>query len=232
MKQGNLAGKVIVITGASNGIGRETAMLFAKEGCKLAITYNKDEKSAKETAKKCVELGSPGVLVVNLDIKEHNNIKSAVKQIIGKYKEIDILVNNAGVIDWKPFHEQSIESIQNQTRTNLEGLIMMTRECFSFIKETIINISSGAGKQGFGDLTTYCATKFGVRGFTQALADGYPNLKIYSVNPGVTATRMNEFRGLHPAKVGEIIVNAAKGKYNVENGGDIDVWKVIGTSMY
>ena len=114
MKQSTLAGKVVVITGASNGIGRETAILFAKEGCKLAITYNKGEKEAQETAKQCVELGSLGVLVVKLDVREYNSIKSAVKQIISKYAEIDVLINNAGVIDWKPFDEQSILSIQNQ----------------------------------------------------------------------------------------------------------------------
>ena len=232
MKQSTLAGKVVVITGASNGIGRETAILFAKEGCKLAITYHKDEKEAKETAKKCVELGSLGVLVVKLDVREYNSIKSAVKQIISKYAEIDVLINNAGVIDWKPFDEQSIGSIQNQVRTNLEGLIMMTRECYSFIKETIINISSGAGKQGFGDLTTYCATKFGVRGFTQAMADGYPKLRIYSVNPGMTATRMTDYKGVPASGVASVIVNTAKGKYNVQSGGDVDVWKVMGTGMY
>ncbi len=232
MKQGNLAGKVVLITGASNGIGKETAFLFAKEECKLAITYNKGEKEAQEIAKKCVELGSLGVLVVKLDVMDYNSIKSSVKQIIGKYGRIDILVNNAGIIDWKPFDEQSIKSIQDQARTNLEGLIMMTRECFSFIKETIINISSGAGKQGFGDLTTYCATKFGVRGFSQALADGYPKLRIYSVNPGMTATRMTGNKGVPAEKVAEVIVNTAKGKYNVENGGDVDVWKVMNVGMY
>ncbi len=232
MKQENLAGKVVVITGGSNGIGRETAFLFAKEGCKLVITYNKGEKEAKETAKKCIEFGSPGVLVVKLDLTKNEDIKKAVKQIIDKYGRIDILDNNAGVISWKPLEKQDYKDIEYQIRVNLEGLIKMTRECFPFIKETIINISSGAGKQGFGDLTTYCASKFGVRGFTQALADGYPKLKIYSVNPGMTATRMTEFRGVPANKVAEVVVNTVKGKYNVENGGDVDVWKVMGVGIY
>ena len=231
-KETDLKGKVIVITGASRGIGMETALSFAKEGCKLALTYFNSEKESKEIAEKCKENGAGDVLFVKLDVRDNNSIKQAVKKIIERYNIINVLINNAGIIDWKEFSEQSIESIQNQVRTNLEGLIMMTKECFPYIKETIINISSGAGKQGFGDLTTYCATKFGVRGFTQALADGYPKLKVYSANPGMTATRMTNFKGAPASEVAGVIVNVAKGKYKVESGGDVDVWKVMGVGMY
>ncbi len=232
MDKNNLAGKVIVITGASSGIGMETAFLFAKEGCRLALTYLNGEKEAKEIAEKCKKIGAKDVFFVKLDVREYNSIKQAVNKIIERYKIIDILINNAGVIDWNEFEKQTIESIQNQVRTNLEGLIMMTRECLSYIKEAIINISSGAGKQGFGDLTTYCATKFGVRGFTQALADGYPKLKLYSVNPGMTATRMTDFKGVAAGDVAGVIINSAKGKYKVDSGGDVDVWRVMGVGMY
>ena len=79
----------------------------------------------------------------------------------------------------------------------------------------------------FPDLTTYCATKYGVRGFTQSLALEEPNLRIYSVNPGMTATRMTNYQGVPPEKVAKVILNTAKGIYNVPSGGDVDVWKLI-----
>ena len=92
----------------------------------------------------------------------------------------------------------------------------------------IINISSGAGKQGYSDLTTYCATKFGVRGFTQALAQELPeNIKVYSVNPGMTSTQMTNFQGINPRKVADLIVRTIEGRLNIMSGGDVDVWEFI-----
>ncbi len=226
-KENSLQGKVVVITGASRGIGMETAFLFAKEKCQLALTYYTASNEIKEVVKKCRELGAEDVIAFELNVTKDASIKNAVKKIIDKYGRIDILDNNSGVIIWKNLKDTNYQEIEMQIRTNLEGLIKMTKECLPYVKDCIINISSGAGKQGYGTLATYCASKFGVRGFTQALAEEHSNLKIYSVNPGVTATRMNEFRGLHPAKVGGIIVNAAKGKYNVESGGDLDVWELV-----
>lgn len=137
------------------------------------------------------------------------------------------MVNNAGIVVWKLFKDQNYEEIKEQIRTNLEGLIKVTKECLPHIKEAIINLSSGAGLEGYETLTTYCATKFGVRGFTQALAQELPNLKIYSINPGVTATRMNDFKGQPPIEVAKIILNAIKGKYKIDSGGDVNVWEVM-----
>ncbi len=92
----------------------------------------------------------------------------------------------------------------------------------------IINIASGAGKTAHKGLSTYCATKFGVRGFTQTLALELPkSMKIFSVNPGMTATQMTNFKGISPVKVGEVIVNAAKEKYKVKSGQDVDVWEYV-----
>jgi 3-oxoacyl-[acyl-carrier protein] reductase len=128
-------------------------------------------------------------------------------------------------VTWKPLKKQSPGDIENQIRTNLEGLIKMTRRCLPHVKEMIINIASGAGKTGFADLTTYCATKFGVRGFTQSLAEEVTKIKIYSVNPDMTATRMTNFEGRPPEQVARVVLNTAKGMYKVQSGSDIDVWE-------
>ncbi len=223
----SLKNKTILITGSSIGIGRETALLLAKEGCRIAITYYKDRKEAEATAKECIESGSPDVLAVQLNVLDNRSIKNSVKKAVARFGKIDILINNAGIVVWNKLESQGYKDIENQIRTNLEGLIKMTKECLPHMKDTIINIASGAGLHGFGDLTTYCATKFGVRGFSQSLALEIPHIKVYVVNPGKTATRMNDFHGMPPEKVAEVIVNTAKGKYRVPSGGDVNVWDVI-----
>lgn len=219
-----MKGKVVLITGASLGIGRETALKFAREKFSVIATYYKDKKEGEETAKKCLELGAANALLLQLNLMDNSSIKNCVKKTIAKFGHVDILINNAGIVVWKGLKEQSFEDIENETRTNLEGLIKMTRECLPHIKEGIINISSGAGKSAYAGMSTYCATKFGVRGFTQALALELKGIRVISVNPGSTATRMTGYSGTKPEKVAEVILKAAKGEIRPDSSRDIDVW--------
>ncbi len=223
----SLKGKIVFISGASLGIGTETAYKFAEEGCKLAITYFQDKEKAIGVSERCKKLGASDVLVLHLDVTNDESIVGAVKQVVQHYHEISILINNAGVIVWKQLKDQSFGEIESQIRTNLEGLVKLTKECLPYVKDVIINLGSAAGKAGYGDLTTYCGTKFGVRGFSEALSQELPNVMVYTVNPAVTATRMNEFQGMPPEDVANIIVNTAKGEYKVESGSDVDVWEVM-----
>jgi len=223
----DLKNKVVLITGSSLGIGRETAFKFAKEGCKVVVTYFKDKKEGEKVAKKCIESGTSEVIVLQLNVMDDKSIKDCVKKTIEKFNHIDILINNAGIVVWKNLKEQSFEDIENEVRTNLEGLIKMTRECLPYIKETIINISSGAGKSAFAGLSTYCATKFGVRGFTQAISQELRGIKVYSVNPGSTATRMTNFTGTKPEKVADVILRTVKGEVKADLSRDIDVWEFV-----
>lgn len=219
----SLRNKAVVITGSSIGIGREDAYLLALEGCKLVITYYKDKDEADKVKKKCLELGSPEVLVLQLNIGDDASIQEAVKKVVDKFGKIDVLINNAGIVARKNLQLQTYKEIEGQIRINLEGLIKMTKESLPYITETIVNIGSRAGQVGLAELTTYGAAKWGVRGFSKALAAEIPHLKIYVVNPVITATRMRNFEGMPPVKVAEVIVNLLKGKYNVQSGDDIDV---------
>jgi short-subunit dehydrogenase len=92
------------------------------------------------------------------------------------------------------------------------------------VKDMIINIASGAGQEGFADLVPYCATKFGVRGFTQALALEISRLKIYAVNPDMTRTRMTGFQGRPAEQVARVVLNTAQGRYRKRSGSDVNVW--------
>ena len=219
-----MQGKVILITGSSNGIGSETAFKFASEKAKVIITYWTDRPGGENTEKRCRELGASETFLIKLDLRDNKSIASVVDIVVKKFGKIDILINNAGVAVWKPLREQNVTDIENQIRTNLEGLIKMTLECLPHIEEMIINIASGAGQTGFAELAPYCATKFGVRGFTQALAQEISAPKIYAVNPDMTKTKLSGFQGRPPEQVAQIVLNTAKGKYRKKSGSDINVW--------
>jgi NAD(P)-dependent dehydrogenase (short-subunit alcohol dehydrogenase family) len=216
--------KVVLITGSSNGIGRETSFQFAAEKAKVAVTYCNDKQGGQHTEQRCRELGASETLLVRLDLRDKKSIVSAVDKVIQTFGKIDILINNAGIAVWKTLEKQNFDDIENQLRTNLEGLIKMTHACLPYVKEMIINIASGAGQTGFADLAPYCATKFGVRGFTQALAQEKSGLKIYAVNPDMTKTRMTGFQGRPVKQVARVVFNTAQGKYRKTSGSDINVW--------
>ena len=216
--------KVVLITGSSNGIGRETAFKFASEKARVVLTYCNDRLGGQNTEKRCRELGAAETLLVKFDLRDNKNIVNAVDEVVKTFGNVDILINNAGVAVWKSLQEQNVADIEDQIRTNLEGLIKMTWACLPHVKDMIINIGSGAGQRGFADLAPYCATKFGVRGFTQALAQEISKPKIYAVNPDMTKTRITGFQGRPAEQVAQIVLNTAKGRYRKSSGSDINVW--------
>lgn len=219
--------RIVFITGSSNGIGAETAAAFAREGAKLIITYHRDKKSAEVTAQRCRDAGAQQVIVMELDLLDEASIDQAVKKTVTMFGGLHILVNNAGVAVWKNLQEQTYDEIHAQIGTNLEGLIRITRAFVPFVKQAIINVGSGAGMQGYPQMTTYCATKFAVRGFTEALSQELPKHIVLCVNPGLTATRMTDFKGVAPEDVAQIILDTAKGKHKPESGTDVNVWDIL-----
>ena len=222
-----LAGKIVFITGASRGIGAETALGFAKEGCNIVITFLGEIGSAEKVQKQCLVEGAKKVEIVQLDVKNPQSIKNATNQAVLAFGGIDILINNAGVIRWKKFEAQTDEDIEDQLHTKLEGLIKVTKQALPHVRDTIINIASGAGSHPVVDLSVYCATKYGVKGFTQVLAKETPGLNIYTVSPTMTSTDMTDYHGMPPCKVAEVIVQTAKNGCGQESGADIKVWQVI-----
>ena len=221
--------KVVFVTGSSIGIGRQTAYQFAQEKATVVVTYYKEKEEAEKTCKTCQELGAASTLLIKLNLMDDESILHAVDEVAQEYKKIDILINNAGTLSWTTLQNQNFKDIETQVRTNLEGLMKMTRACLPYVKDTIINIGSIAGTTGMEELTVLCATKFGVRGFTQALAKELPHINVYSVNPDFIATRMTDFQGRPPEEVARVVVNVAKGVYGLPSGSDVDVWRVIRT---
>lgn len=219
----DMAHKIALITGASSGIGRQLAYVFAEEKYELIITYNQEQYEAERTKAQAEKLGAPKVTIFQLNLADSISIRSLYQQIKKEYPKIDVLINNAGVVTDKLTNKQSFEEIEYQLRVNLEGLIKLTSLFVSITKQAILNIASVTGIRAQKYLAPYSATKFGVRGFTQSLAKEFPNLLIYSINPGLTATRMTDNQGVPAIDVAKITLNALKGKYAVPSGGDINI---------
>jgi len=221
----DLKKKVVVITGSSSGIGKETSLAFSEKGAYVVITYNKNKKGGEEVFNKCNK--KTKCLLINLDNRNLNSIKDAIKKITKKFGKIDILINNSGVLYNKNFFKQSVEEIKEVIDVNLFGNILVTYFFCKNIKPKgiIINTVSRKGRQVRTGYITYCASKFGLRGFTKALALEVPKgIKVYAINPpSPTATRMTNFNGEDPKKVAKIMVKIAEGKIKKKNGEDIDV---------
>ncbi|WP_457600271.1 SDR family NAD(P)-dependent oxidoreductase [Hydrogenivirga sp.] len=219
--------RVVLITGSSIGIGRFTAYEFAKAGADLILTYYQDREEGEKTRERCLNLGARSALLLYLNLMDDESILGCIEETASRCGRIDVLINNAGVLAWKPLREQSFGEIEAQVRINLEGLIKLTKTALPYVREIIINVGSGAGKRGFAELTTYCATKFGVRGFTQALAQEEKGIRVYSVNPGMTATRMTGYVGADPRRVAEVIYRVASGNIRKPSGSDVDAWDYL-----
>jgi NAD(P)-dependent dehydrogenase (short-subunit alcohol dehydrogenase family) len=233
MKEENimkLEGKTALVTGASSGIGRETAILLAQAGCRVALTYHKGARAGAAVYRTCARFSEAHLFP--LDVRDNKTVQRLQKGVLRQLRGLDILINNAGVPVEKPFVKQSRRDRQHQVGVNVLGLMEVTRAFLPLLlrqgKGVIINVASGLSKEVYPDLSVYCATKFAVRGFTQALAREFPKgVRVFCLNPGLTATRLSGYRGEDPARVAGIIVRAAEESLGRKSGDDIDVWEYL-----
>lgn len=227
----DIEGKLILVTGASSGIGKETALALAEAGAEVALTYNTGRDGAEKVFSQCARRAGKAHMF-HLDVCDPDSIESLARAMSKEIRGLDALVNNAGAVAWKRFTQQDAAEIELQIDVNLLGLIRVTHAFLPQIlrKEdaVIVNVASIVGKSGYADLTVYSATKFGVRGFTQALARELPpHVRAYNVNPSLTATRMTNFSGEDPKRVAGVVVRALREEFDVPSGGDIDVPEVL-----
>jgi 3-oxoacyl-[acyl-carrier protein] reductase len=167
-----LKGKVAIVTGSGQGIGKEIILAFAKEGSKVVISDITDK--IYEVAEEVKKLGQEA-LAVKCDVTKPEEVKNMIETTLKKFGKIDILVNNAGIFPFKPFTEITEQDWDKVINVNLKGTFNCTKAVLpTMIKQKygkIINISSIAGTiVGFTQLTHYCASKAAIVGFTRALA--------------------------------------------------------------
>jgi NAD(P)-dependent dehydrogenase (short-subunit alcohol dehydrogenase family) len=179
--------KVVLITGASSGIGRETAKLFQAKNWKVAATMRSPEND--EELGKIVDLS-----VMRMDVTDVDSIRSAVKETLNGFGRIDAVVNNAGYGLLGPFEAASIEQIDRQFQTNLFGMMNVCRGIIPYFREqkrgTIVNISSLGGRAALPFSSVYSATKFAVEGFSESLYYELEpfNIRVRIIEPGPIKT--------------------------------------------
>jgi len=191
--------KVVLITGASSGIGKATAMEFAKSGARVAVNYNKSKSDAESIVKELNDAGYKAI-GVKADVTLEEEIKEMVSVVVNTYGGIDILINNAGAL----IKRASIEEIEGSLLDevfdlNLKSIFLVTKEVVPHMKKKnsgkIINISSIAARSGGGfGAAHYASAKGAVITFTKNLAKELAPFGIYvnAVAPGVINTRFHD----------------------------------------
>ncbi len=188
--------KVVIVTGASRGIGRQIAKALAIKGNIVIANYNKSEKEALRLEQE-VEAEGKEIELFKADVSNVEEVKNLVKFVIDKFERIDVLVNNAGISQFKVFTDITDTDWDEMIRNNLSSAFYMTREVVPFmIREKegcIINISSIWGQVGASCESHYAVAKAGVDALTKSLAKelGPSNIRVNSIAPGIIQTDMN-----------------------------------------
>ncbi len=188
--------KTVLITGASKGIGAETAILFAEKGYNVAMNYYRSETAAKMLCSTLAENGYNAVCV-GADISKPNEVELMMQKVKSHFGKIDILINNAGIAQQKLFNDLTIDDWNKMIGVNLTGAFNCTRAVVNGMINrkygVIINISSIWGETGGSCEVHYSAAKAGLIGFTKALAKelGPSGIRVNCITPGVISTNMN-----------------------------------------
>jgi short-subunit dehydrogenase len=188
-----LLDKVVIITGASSGIGRALALEFARKGCRLVLAARNPELLSR-TAEDCEKSGAKTVIVVT-DVADEQACKNLVDKAIANFSRIDILVNNAGVTMRALFCDLDISVLKRLMDVNFWGAVYCTKLALPYLLEskgTVVGISSVAGYRGLPGRTGYSASKFALNGFLETLRSENlkTGLRVLIAAPGYTASNI------------------------------------------
>ncbi len=192
----DLSGKTAIVTGASRGIGRATALSLARSGAFVVINYSSSKAAAEEVKREIEGMGG-SALVVGADVSDYGQCEKLIMSAIDHFKRIDILVNNAGITRDNLLARMKAEEWQSVIDTNLNGVYNCCRAVLRpLLKQKsggrIINIASVAGIHGNSGQANYAAAKGGVIAFSKSLAKelGSRNITVNAVAPGFIETEM------------------------------------------
>jgi len=192
-----LAGRTALVTGGSRGIGKGVVWALAKEGARVAFTYNSNEEAASNLVKE-LELDQHETIAFQADAANGERAAEVVNAVVEKWEKLDILVNNAGIIKDNLLVRMSETEWLDVVNTNLNSMYYYCKAGMLHMMSArygrIVNISSVAGRYGNPGQTNYAATKGGIDGFTRCLANemGKRSITVNSVAPGFIATDMTE----------------------------------------
>jgi len=223
-----LSGKVVLITGAGSGLGRESAIELAREGSRIAVVDVNAEGSA-ETVTSIVAAGGEA-FAVHGDVADSASVQKAVAEVLAHFGTIDILVNNAGVVgELKPVHEVSEESWDFVMGVDMKGVFLCSKYVIPTMlakgKGVIINIASVSGFLASATGVEYTAAKHGVTGLTKQLAYdyGHQGIRSIAIGPGVIETPLTKYWTCEGGPFHELTMQAPAGRY----GRPIDVARLV-----
>lgn len=188
--------KVVLITGGSSGIGKETVYKFAKNGYDVIFTYNKSKETSKTIEKDIKSSYNVNIYSIKCDISMENDVKSLANFVKDKTNKIDVLVNNAGIAIDNLFEEKTVEEFKKVIDTNLIGTFSVIKYLGNLINDggSLINISStNAIDSYYIESIDYDASKIGIISLTHNLAKYYaPRVRVNCICPGWVDTLMNK----------------------------------------
>ena len=188
--------KVVLVTGASRGIGEAVAREFAKKHYNIVINYLNNREKAEKLKQELQEMYNIKVLTIKADVSNEKEVKDMIEQVQKEFINIDVLVNNAGIVYDRDFNEIKVEEFEKVLKVNVIGTFIVSREAQKYMKEgsSIINISSTNGTKTISpQCLDYNISKIGLQSLTRDLAFQFkPNIRVNAVAIGWADTDMNK----------------------------------------
>jgi NAD(P)-dependent dehydrogenase (short-subunit alcohol dehydrogenase family) len=229
--------RIAIITGATRGVGRATALRFAREGASIAI-FSRTAAALNEVAGEISAKGSPVLAVVG-DVSREEDVLALFRQTRERFGRVDVLVNCAGIVAVRPFAEMDAATWDSVIDVNLRGTFLCCREAFRVMagqrSGVIINLSSLSGVKGvekFPGLSAYNVSKAGIASLTEILAiEGKPyNIRVCAVSPGAVDTEMlrqaapHLKAGMTPDDLAEILLFLADDSGRMLSGTNLEIF--------
>jgi len=196
----SLTGSIVLVTGASSGIGRSCAEAFAREGARLILAARRIER-LRDAVEPLERAGAAAVLPLRLDVRDAAAVESAIAGLPADWRAIEVLINNAGLSrGLSGLHQGSLDDWNEMLDTNVKGLLHVDRAVTPGMVErgsgSVIHIGSIAGHQVYPGGNVYCATKYAVRALTEGLRLDLlgTGVRVMSVDPGMVETEFSKVR--------------------------------------
>jgi NAD(P)-dependent dehydrogenase (short-subunit alcohol dehydrogenase family) len=196
---GEMEGKVVLVTGASSGIGRATAIRFAAEGAHVALVARSATRLAEVEDE--IAVGGGSALAIPTDVTREADIERAISATVEAYGGIDVLVNAAGIIATGNVKETTLESWDTMMNVNVRATFYLIQQALPFLEEcqgNVVNVSSVTGLRAFPGILSYCASKAAVDQLTRcvALETASKGVRVNAINPGVIETMLHRSGGM------------------------------------
>ena len=193
MKTKPLSEQLAIITGGGSGIGRAFAEALASAGLRVVIASRRADVLQRTADELNATLGSERIFPYEFDIRDRGQTEELVAKVYERWQAIDVLINNSGLAVPETVEQITDDGWETVMDTNLRGVMQLVRAVLPLMRRNdfgdIVNVSSQAGKHGYADVPSYCASKFGLLGFAEALRDEVrktgANIRVFNFCPGL-----------------------------------------------